>query len=823
MQMYEQQGAQQHQQLVSYMNQCEQIGLMLYSQQESNTFDMAYACQQSVNLYQTLSNKEGHTLPYDKIIAKLKSEIERYDALIASLKSMPPVDKENEELLTQSDSILLSAIDSLENKMDSLAEAKVDMPMPAPMPAPMEEEEMTKEPLYLTGQQLEDRKACLEYAEALRDILQEHLERMEAESIYYQSLHDKMERLNSFAQARYKTMQANIFRNGSDNYFSVIANLPQNVRMASLAFKNKYKQLRNGENSNSEWRGTSIMFITIFVLLYLTLALCITYAVLRWVVPARWLGAENETRRRMLTLVVGTALFSLIVMILRSYMPSNSVRMGAGLISNAAWLMEVIFLSLYIRLKGKDMLHATLIYLPLMILSFVVVMFRILLIPDKVLNLVFPPILLVFSIWQLWLANGHRRHLPTLDMVYTYITNIVMVVSTIAAWSGFTMLAVQFMVWWTIQLAAIVTITCCYDLMSVWEKNHLARRIAKANGMSLTKENLTTIAQDMEQGKYFSQTWHYDLLSRTLLPMLAVASVLGSIYWASGIFEMTSICRNAFYTNFINQKDLIQVSLFKLCMVASLWFIFRYLNYAIRNIYTTYRLHTVKEDEVVNLTLAKNVIAILIWGLYFIIVLVILNVPKSGISIVTAGLATGLGFAMQDLIENFFYGLSLMTGRLRVGDFIECDGIRGKVESITYQSTQVITGDGCVIAFLNKALFSKNFKNLTRNHSYELIAIPVGVAYGTNVAQVREMLVEALTPLCQERNAADQPITDPLRPISVRFDDFGDSSVDLKVLIWMLVGEKAAFTGKVKEAIYNTLNDNHIEIPFPQRDVHIIK
>ena len=66
------------------------------------------------------------------------------------------------------------------------------------------------------------------------------------------------------------------------------------------------------------------------------------------------------------------------------------------------------------------------------------------------------------------------------------------------------------------------------------------------------------------------------------------------------------------------------------------------------------------------------------------------------------------------------------------------------------------------------------------------------------------------------------PITDPDRPVSVRFNDFGDSSVDLKVLIWMLVEEKYGLTGRLKEAIYNALNANNIEIPFPQCDVHLI-
>ena len=226
--------------------------------------------------------------------------------------------------------------------------------------------------------------------------------------------------------------------------------------------------------------------------------------------------------------------------------------------------------------------------------------------------------------------------------------------------------------------------------------------------------------------------------------------------------------------------------------------------------------------QTLNLTLARNVIAILVWGLYFIIILVILDVPKSGISLVTAGLATGLGFAMQDLIENFFYGISLMTGRLHVGDFIECDGIQGKVESITYQSTQVITPDGCVIAFLNKALFSKNFKNMTRNHRYELIKIPVGVAYGTDVELVRKLIIDAITPACKAKNKEGHFVTNIRKaPLSVAFIDFGDSSIDLAVCVWMRVEDKIALTSRIKELIYNTLNENNIEIPFPQRDVHI--
>ena len=161
-----------------------------------------------------------------------------------------------------------------------------------------------------------------------------------------------------------------------------------------------------------------------------------------------------------------------------------------------------------------------------------------------------------------------------------------------------------------------------------------------------------------------------------------------------------------------------------------------------------------------------------------------------------------------------------MTGRVRVNDYIECDGVRGRVDTITYQSTQIVTLDGCVIAFLNSTLFNKTFKNLTRNHGYEFIKLSVGVSYGSDIEQVRKMLVKALSVLTKPDETGISPI-EPNRGINVMLDGFGDSSVDLFVTFWGLVERKLTLSGKAKEIIYNTLNANNVEIPFPQRTVYI--
>ena len=829
MAMYEQQGTQQHQQLVSYMHQCEQIGLMLYSQTTDNTFDMAYACQQATNLYHDLQNRDSKMRQYDKIIMRIKQEIERYDALIQSLKSMPPIDEADaDSVLTENDSILMQAIDSLQEKKDSLLEVRDSMQEKNLMLLGHNKpEEENHEPLYLSGQQLKDRADCLKYAETLRENMQRFLEKLEAENTYYKSVIGKVEELNQFARSRYKLLQDNIFVNGSDNYFKVLKTFPFQMMRAKSALESKYKPFEGHEQTFSEWRGAMVLFISVFLVFYLALSLLVCYVVLRWLLPKRWRSEAFKLKRRMLNNVVGIALFAIIVMCVRSFAHRNFIQMGTGLIINMAWLLEVIFLSLYIRLKGEQMRHAAIIYMPLMFMAFVVILFRIVLIPNAVVNLVFPPLLLGFCIWQWIVSKHHREQLPMLDIMYMHATSLVMVIACMASWVGYSLLAVQILIWWTFQLAAIMTVTCFYDLMEMYEERFLLPKLDPelkekiARGVDVTDE-VKALKKRMQHGDYISVTWIYDLFSRTIVPIIGVASVFYSIYWASKVFEMTSLCESFFRMDIVNQKNLIRISMDRLCLVATLWFVFRYLNYGIRGFYCHYRRKVLAENEMLNLTLARNVIGILCWGIYFIIVLVILNVPRSGISIVSAGLATGLGFAMQSILENFFYGISLMTGRIHVGDYIECDGIAGKVESITYQSTQIVTTDGCVIAFLNSALFSKNFKNMTRNHRYELIKIPVGVAYGTNVDEVRKMLTDALLPVCQECNADGQCITNiEEQPLKVAFVGFGESSVDLAVCIWMLVEEKIALTGRVKEIIYNTLNRNHIEIPFPQRDVHI--
>jgi small-conductance mechanosensitive channel len=251
-----------------------------------------------------------------------------------------------------------------------------------------------------------------------------------------------------------------------------------------------------------------------------------------------------------------------------------------------------------------------------------------------------------------------------------------------------------------------------------------------------------------------------------------------------------------------------------IAIVIILWMIFSYINHTAKALL---KHHYTKSDPTTaesRFVMGKNIIQVVVWGLWLIISLAICHVNSTWLVVVSGGLSTGIGFASKDILENIYYGLSLMAGRIKVGDWIVCDGVRGKVNSISYTSTMLEAIDGSVIAFQNSQLFTKNYKNMTKNHGYEMHILDVGVAYGTDIERCRKLLVEEISKL---------DFIDKEHGVRVVLREFGDSSVNLKLLVWVPVLTQYVNDCEILECVYNTLNRNGIQIPFPQRDLHIVE
>lgn len=809
----------QHRAMVAMLKQCNELSLILYSQNQDYTFDVTYSLKEVTEKFDQFKKKK---MPYDEIITTMDIEIERYERLAEALRRIPPILEEIEAI---PDSISVSK-DSLEMDLGSHV---------AELPGNHHHfnDTLESKPFVLDSLGQIDRDSCLTYALNLLDMYKASRSKISQDSEHYEDMSNRLTDTYDYAQTRYQDLQKHIFVDGQDNYFKVIASFPRYTRFAFQDAAAKYGRIRyadTGIRERSEWRGPAVSGFLVIVLFYLLVSTVLSSFTIFLISKLKKKDFEDFKKRRIcITLLIGIAIFAISIMIAKLAWGNNFFKMASSLLLVFAWLVAAILISLLIRLTPKQLNSGIRLYTPLALMGLLVITFRIIFIPNRLVNLIFPPLLLGFTIWQFIISRKLRNNVKKSDIIYSWITFIVFAASTLMGWAGYVLMSIQIIIWWLFQLALIATITALYDILDLYFDKHIKDRKEE-----YSKEH--HIMEDKEHNAYIEVTWIYDMVKMAVMPVLAILSVPLSLWLASDVFDLSELMKSFFFKTFFNLNDtsgneVLHLSLYKLVIVSSLFFIFKYICYLIKGLYKIYKIDRLVEKSgnayihtnEINFTLANNVIGIVIWGIYVIVAIALLKIPMGAISIVAAGLATGIGLALKDVLNNFIYGIQLMSGRLRVGDYIECDGVRGRVDNISYQCTQIVTLEGAIMAFTNTTLFNKNFKNLTRDNSYEFVKISVGVKYGSDVENVRQIILESMKPLYGRKDRYGRYVLQKKSGINVAFDNFEESSIELAIKQFVLVEEKSAYVCDAKEIIYNALNENGIEIPFPQRDIHIKK
>lgn len=720
------------QELISIVKQADQNSIMLYSQRNGYIFDMTYACHEATEQFKKFKSK---AVPFRQMIKKNNVEVARFDSLINYLYGM--------------------------NTMFLSEEAQVN------------------------------RNVDLTLAVNIRRQLVEKQKQLQAYVQAYDRTDRKLQALNDYANRRYEDIQNSIFNNGGDNYLRILRNISMNYKEAKTSVTEKYKPV---PGMMSQWDVRIIFILFGIIIFWGLISIFLNLFTIRIVITQLMKHGMFENRkesfmakRPCLIMAMTVVTFAVILGIVRMAVTQNFVIMASQLLVEYSWLVGVILVSILLRVDNDKIKNTFRIYSPLMLVGFIVIVFRIILIPNDLVNLIFPPVLLLCALWQ-WNVIG-RKHNQVLrtDKTYAFISLAVFGVSTIFAWTGFTLLAVQLIIWWTMQLTCVLTITCCEGWLSVYAKR---KKLAD---------------------KAITDKWLYRFIYKVLLPISGVLSFIISIYWAADVFNMSDTTWEIFNKDYIKTSNF-TASLFSISEVACLYFLFNYINITSVDFM---RHHFEKADPASaasKIVMFKNVMQVIIWGIWLLIALNVFQVGKSWLLAIFAGLSTGLGFASKDILENIYYGVSLMMGRVKVGDYIICDGTRGKVSSISYTSTMLEATDGSVIAFQNSQLFSKNYKNMTKNHGYELDILEVGIAYGSNVKEVKQILIDALMKLdCIYQD----------KGVKVLLKSFDDSCITLKIVVWVNVLTQAIDDATIMECIYDTLNDHNIEIPFPQREITI--
>ncbi len=713
--------------LFAILSKSNQNALMLYSQKPDYVFDLTYACHEATDQFH---NFRQSALPFRSYISQLDTEISRYDSLVNALQIMPV--------------------------------------------------------LTLSDRARTDRNVCLTLAVCIRNNMQESKAMLQDYIHYYDMTETHLKSLNDYANNRYAEIQSSIFKNGGDSYFSILANLGQQVSKTAETVSDKY---HSSKKVQSQWDPRMIFGLFLSILFYGVIAIVLNQLAIRFLMPKRFQTEQFWLKRPCIMMATTTVTFAVLLGIIRGTVNQNFILMASNLLVEYAWLLGVILISLLLRVDGKQIKSAFRIYSPLVVVGFIVITFRIILVPNDLVNLVFPPILLFCTLWQWNVIRRHNEKIPRSDMFYTYLSLTIFMASVVCSWIGYTLLSVQMLIWWIMQLTCILTISC----ISGWLAEYAAKH-------------------KIEE-KPVNQTWNYYFVLKVVLPLMSIGSVLLSIYWAADVFNLSDMTMRIFTARFIDVSNF-QVSMSAIVTVIGLWFVFAYIS---KMAIAFMQMHFERVDSRTAASrnvMGKNVIQVIVWGIWLLISLSILHVSNTWLVVVSGGLSTGVGFASKDILENIYYGISLMAGRINIGDWIECDGTRGKVSSISYTSTMIEATDGSVIAFQNSQLFTKNYKNLTRNHGYELSVVKFGVGYGTDVKFMRKVVISAV-------EALNIPYIDPKKAMSVLFTEFGDNSINFKFICWVDVTKQVATESLIKECIYNALNANNIEMPFPKRDIYI--
>lgn len=241
----------------------------------------------------------------------------------------------------------------------------------------------------------------------------------------------------------------------------------------------------------------------------------------------------------------------------------------------------------------------------------------------------------------------------------------------------------------------------------------------------------------------------------------------------------------------------------------------RLLQNALRRIATYHK--SMAQSSVYALTRITHYVVMVVGAL---IAVASIGIDLTKFAIFASALGVGVGFGLQNLISNFTAGIMLLFEKtLKVGDFVELEsGVTGEVKEINIRSTLITTNDNIDIIVPNSEFVAGRVTNWTMRDTIRRLKVGFGVAYGTDKELVRKAVLEAAERVPHTLNDGSH------RPPQVWLTEFGDSSLNFELVVWLkpeAVNRPSAVKAAFMWEIHTSLEEYNIEIPFPQRDLHI--
>ncbi|MDD3300827.1 MAG: mechanosensitive ion channel [Bacteroidales bacterium] len=201
----------------------------------------------------------------------------------------------------------------------------------------------------------------------------------------------------------------------------------------------------------------------------------------------------------------------------------------------------------------------------------------------------------------------------------------------------------------------------------------------------------------------------------------------------------------------------------------------------------------------------------------FIVIFQTTGIDLSALGVLVGALVVGIGFGLQGITNNFISGLIILFERpVKVGDRVEIEGLEGNIIKVSGRATTILTNDNIAVIVPNSDLINKRVVNWSHNNRRVRITVPVGVSYKEDPLVVQKILVEVA-----KKNKGVMESPEPY----VRFDEYADSSLNFSLLVWSrdFSDKPRILKSELYYAIFAEFKKQGVEIPFPQRDIHIIQ
>ena len=793
----------QNEELQAQIRNCNQIRIKFYSCDYDRMFDMTYILHDIQYEYLLLTNRSTTDSEKESLY---KRKIRRLYFQLEGLRRLNPALPEIDVI---PDSIREASSDSLLYLIYSDAGSSRDV---------------ISNWVRMDSTAIRQRNNCIRYGLRLIAIYKTHLRYDSIMCHRYSILRRDFQKTYDDALASFKLLQHDIIFKHNTPYISTIRNAKQ---IFENTVKQEIERYREWDKHNNGGFIGSWVLILIAVIGFL-LALLIVYAISYFTRNKPNTLVRFKRNKRLWIWTITNLIWFILIELSMTLAPSNFIMAGGVTVTVFLVFLLAIRLSNIVVGSAEYPYETLRMYNPVTAMAFLLMMFRLFFVPDQLLAMLLFPFSVGLLVWQMVCLSKYWAKINRLDSITGLITSIVLLVMAVTSFFGYIYMALGLFYWWQCQVMMLSGIAILVSLLKKYYNTLIVKRI-KNYYESLNCE------YDIREDRPIQITWIYDWLKMVAVPLLIINSLPICVYLALSFFNAGNSFEEIFYKTFFSLaaddgKVHVVLSLYNIVVLTSMFFNFRFFRHLFVSIY-----RQIKKDVVmrksgndhfnntnVNYTLGTNTISLVVWACFVIAVCLRLKIPMQSLTFIFAGLATGIGFALKDILNNLFYGMQLMAGRLKVGDYVICDNYRGAVKSISYQTTQILTEEGALVCFSNSELFSKNFQNLTSHNPYEVNWVKFYVPYGCDLQHV-ESIARKATERLNTTDKFGRPLLSPDEGIVIEFSEMGASSLEMAVRVGVIAQERTLFLPVLRKAIYTELTDNNISIPFNQLDLHIVK